>query len=149
MCIRDRIRTGPLPPGPAAVRLKPVRDALGFAVQPARLRLVPEGAPVQPDGVQACVQVDREWLKRLSVGSQIALTDARGKSRRLLVVEAGSRGALADTLQTCYLTPDVALTVKVATAANCTRPTHPASSHCPARCTCTAAMCCVWWPTTA
>ncbi|MBL8388282.1 MAG: pyruvate kinase [Hydrogenophaga sp.] len=107
-----KIRTGPLPPGPAVVRLKPVRDALGFAVQPARLRLVPEGTPVQPDGAQACVLVDREWLKRLRVGTQIELTDARGKPRRLLVVEAGSRGALADTLQTCYLTPDVALTVK-------------------------------------
>ncbi|WP_374409349.1 pyruvate kinase [Hydrogenophaga sp.] len=107
-----KIRTGPLPPGPAVVRLKPVRDALGFAVQPARLRLVPEGTPVQPDGAQACVLVDREWLKRLRVGTQIELIDARGKPRRLLVVEAGSRGALADTLQTCYLTPDVALTVK-------------------------------------
>lgn len=107
-----KIRTGPLPPGPAVLRLKPVRDALGFAVQPARLRLVPEGSPLQPEGAQACVQVDREWLKRLRVGTQIHLTDARGKSRRLLVVEAGRRGALADTLQTCYLTPDVALTVK-------------------------------------
>lgn len=106
-----KIRTGPLPPGPAVVRLKPLRDALGFAVQPARLRLVPEGSPLQTDGAQACVQVDREWLKRLRVGTQINLTDARGQSRRLLVVEAGRRGALADTLKTCYLTPDVALTV--------------------------------------
>jgi pyruvate kinase len=107
-----KIRTGALPPGPTVVRLKPQRDALGFAVRPARLRLVPEGAAPDTRDVQACVQVPADWLERLRVGTQIGLTDARGKSRRLLVVEAGPSGTVAETLQTCYLTPDVALSVK-------------------------------------
>lgn len=107
-----KIRTGALPPGPSVVRLKPQRDALGFAVRPARLRLRPEGATPDTRDVQACLQVEANWLQRLRVGSQIGLTDARGKSRRLLVVESGPRGAVAETLQTCYLTPDVALCVK-------------------------------------
>lgn len=107
-----KIRTGALPPGPTVVRLKPQRDALGFAVRPARLRLRPEGATPDMRDVQACLQVEADWLQRLRVGTQIGLTDARDKSRRLLVVEAGPRGAVAETLQTCYLTPDVALSVK-------------------------------------
>lgn len=107
-----KIRTGALPPGPAVLRLKPRRDALGFAVQPARLRLLPADRLPDLREVQGCVQVDPDWLQRLRVGTQIGLTDARGKPRRLLVVETGRAGAVAETLQGCYLTPEVALGVK-------------------------------------
>ena len=107
-----KIRTGALPPGPAVLRLKPRRDALGFAVQPARLRLLPADRLPDLREVQGSVQVDPDWLQRLRVGTQIGLTDARGKPRRLLVVETGRAGAVAETLQSCYLTPEVALGVK-------------------------------------
>lgn len=110
-----KIRTGDIQPGPQVLRLKPRRDELGFAVQPWRLRLVPADGPEvlgPPGQADAQVGVERDWLARLRVGGQITLTDARGKSRRLLVVEAGPGGAVAEGLQTCYLTPDVALGVK-------------------------------------
>lgn len=110
-----KIRTGSIPPGPQVLRLKPQRDELGFAVHPWRLRLVPDdGLPAAPSpaDADAQVRVDGDWLARLRVGGQIGLTDARGKTRRLLVVETGRSGVVAECLKTCYLTPDVALSVK-------------------------------------
>jgi pyruvate kinase len=56
--------------------------------------------------------VDKTWLARLRVGQQIHLTDARDKKRRLLVVECGSQGAVAEGLQTCYLAPETPLCIK-------------------------------------
>ncbi len=105
-----KIRTGAMPSGPAVLKLRPVRDELGFAVQPWRLRLVPAGAPAT--GVEPSVEMDPAWLVRLRVGQSIHLTDARNRQRRLLVVQAGAEGAIAEGLQTCYLTPETPLSVK-------------------------------------
>ena len=107
-----KIRTGAIAPRAPVLKLKPVRDELGFAVQAARLRLVHDGAaPVSPDA-DAQVVVDPDWLARLRVGTQIHLTDARGKKRRWLVVASDADGVVAECLETCYLTPDTALTCK-------------------------------------
>lgn len=105
-----KIRTGALPSGPAVLKLRPVRDELGFAVQPSRLRLVPAGAPAT--GVEPFVEMDAAWLARLRVGQQIHLNDARNKKRRLLVVQAGAEGAIAEGMETCYLTPETPLSIK-------------------------------------
>jgi pyruvate kinase len=40
-----KIRTGPLPAGPAVLKLRPARDEHGFATEPWRLRLVHPGMP--------------------------------------------------------------------------------------------------------
>lgn len=37
------------------------------------------------------------WLARLRIGKQIQLQDARGKKRRLLVVETDANGVIAET----------------------------------------------------
>ncbi len=105
-----KIRTGALPSGPSVLKLRPVRDELGFAVQPWRLRLVPPGAPAT--GVEPFVEMDAAWLARLRVGQQIHLNDARNKKRRLLVVQAGAEGAIAEGMETCYLTPETPLSIK-------------------------------------
>ncbi|UCU94521.1 pyruvate kinase [Hydrogenophaga taeniospiralis] len=107
-----KIRTGAIAPRAPVLKLKPVRDELGFAVQAARLRLVQGGAaPALPDA-DAQVVVDPDWLARLRVGTQIHLTDARGKKRSWLVVASDADGVVAECLETCYLTPDTALTCK-------------------------------------
>lgn len=106
-----KIRTGPLPVGPAVLKLRPVRDELGFATDPWRLQLLPAGTPPAA-GTGPQVLVDEGWLARLRVGQQIHLTDARDKKRRLLVVETGARGAIAEGLETCYLSPETPLCIK-------------------------------------
>ena len=106
-----KIRTGPLPAGPAVLKLRPARDELGFATDPWHLRLVHPASPAVA-GTEPCIVVDEDWLARLRVGQQIHLTDARDKKRRLLVVETGAHGAVAEGVETCYLTPDTPLSVK-------------------------------------
>lgn len=106
-----KIRTGALPAGPAVLKLRPVRDEFGFATDPWRLRLVHPAAPT-PTSAEPHAVVDQDWLARLRVGQQIHLTDARDKQRRMLVVEAGAHGAVAQGMETCYLTPETPLSVK-------------------------------------
>jgi pyruvate kinase len=106
-----KIRTGALPAGPAVLRLRPVRDAFGFATDPWRLQLAPVGqataAPHSPG-----IAVDADWLARLRVGQQIHLTDARGKKRRWLVVQSGAAGAVVEGMASCYVTPETALSLQ-------------------------------------
>ncbi|MBA4260985.1 MAG: pyruvate kinase [Comamonadaceae bacterium] len=106
-----KIRTGPLPPGPTVLKLRPVRDQLGFATEPWRLRLLHPGASAAT-GAEPCIVVDDSWLARLRVGQQIHLNDVRDKKRRLLVVQTGTHGVLVEGMQTCYLTPETPLSVK-------------------------------------
>lgn len=106
-----KIRTGPLPAGPAVLKLRPLRDELGFAIGPWRLRLLHSGLSPAA-GPEPGIEVDADWLARLRVGQQIHLTDARGKKRRLLVVDSGAHGVMAEGMETCYLTPETPLSVR-------------------------------------
>ncbi|MFP8777093.1 pyruvate kinase [Hydrogenophaga sp. RWCD_12] len=106
-----KIRTGPLAEGPAVLKLKPLRDELGFATHPWRLRLEHTASDAATAAVP-CVVVDKDWLARLRTGHQVHLTDARDKKRRLLVVESDDRGAVVEGMDTCYLTPETPLSVK-------------------------------------
>lgn len=106
-----KIRTGPLPDGPAVLKLKPGRDELGFVTQPWRLRLV---SPTmgRATGPEPQVGIDTDWLDRLRLGQQVHLIDAREKKRRLLVVEHGAQGVVVEGTASCYLTLETPLSVK-------------------------------------
>ena len=106
-----KIRTGSIAPGPAVIKLKPERDALGNAVAPSRLRIEAAGSTSSATA-QARIVADADWLAPLRVGKQIEITDARTKKRRLLVVESDAEGVVAECLETYYLTPDTALSDK-------------------------------------
>ena len=106
-----KIRTGPLPDGPAVLKLRPARDEHGFATESWRLRLLPSDTPA-PVGTDPCIVVDGDWLALLHVGQQIHLCDARSKKRRMLVVKIDAHGAVAEGLETCYITPETPLSLK-------------------------------------
>ncbi len=106
-----KIRTGTIAPGPAVIKLKPERDAMGNAVAPSRLRIETAGSTTSTKA-QARILADADWLAPLRVGKQIEITDARTKKRRLLVVESDADGVMAECLETYYLTPDTALSYK-------------------------------------
>jgi pyruvate kinase len=106
-----KIRTGAVAPGPAVLKLKPERDAMGNAVTPSRLRIEAAGSTTSTTA-QARIVADADWLAPLRIGKQIEITDARTKKRRLLVVECDADGVVAECLETYYLTPDTALSYK-------------------------------------
>lgn len=105
-----KLRTGPLLPGPAVVRARPTRDALGQVVAPARVWLSAEESPQPPPTpASASLRVPAAWLARLQPGEPVRFTDARAARRTLHVVETSDRGCWAEMQRTAYFVPGLTL----------------------------------------
>ena len=105
-----KLRTGPIEPGPAIVRIRPSRDVLGRVTAPARVWLTPETSPhVAPTPADACLPVPAAWLSLLRPGDRLRLVDARGAKRRFLVMDATDEGCWAETDKTAYIVPGTML----------------------------------------
>ncbi len=105
-----KLRTGPLRPGPAVVRVRPTRDHLGRPVEPGRLWLTADGSGDTPDGAVA-VPVDGAWVRRRRVGDLVTFTDTRGRTRAYEALEVTPDGVVAACPRTSYLTPGMVLSV--------------------------------------
>lgn len=106
-----KIRTGQLAMRPPVLKLKPGKDELGRVYRSARLHLRPINSNEQMPDTDASIGVWDAWLARLKIGTSIHFSDARGAKRHLLVVQNDDKGAIAESLQTAYLTPDTTLTI--------------------------------------
>lgn len=79
-----KLRTGPLTPGPAVVKLRPHRDAFGHVVAPGRAWFTAaDGAAPAPEPGMTVVTVSGEWLTRRQAGEVLTVRDTRGATRRL------------------------------------------------------------------
>lgn len=107
-----KLRTGPMAPGPAVLKLKPKRDELGQVIATAKLGLRPAGSTLAVAGADATLGVDEAWLAQLKAGDRIRLTDARDARRDLHVVVRNDAGVLAECDRTVYLVPQTLLTLK-------------------------------------
>ncbi len=103
-----KLRTGPLLPGPQAIRVGPKRDGLGRVVSPAKVWLA---APVASDasvpthvGIVTVPVEDASWIERRRFGDRLELIDSRGAQRHWDVVDVAEGGCLVSTEQTTYLT---------------------------------------------
>jgi len=105
-----KLRTGPLEPGPAVVRVRPHRDVLGRVTAPARVWLTSESSPhLPPSSATACLQVPSGWLAHLRNGECVTFTDARDADRSLDIVDVTDRGCWAEATRTAYLVPGTIL----------------------------------------
>jgi len=104
-----KLRTGPIAAGPAVLKLKPDRDALGAVVAPIRLGLRPAGSRQNVPGATAHVGVDPSWLAALEIADRVDLVDARAGARRFTVLAKLDEGALVEGLRTTYLTDETRL----------------------------------------
>lgn len=105
-----KLRTGPLAPGPAVTRVRPLRDAFGRVTAPARLWFTRIDAPqpaLTPAGASLLVAAD--WLARLQADDEVTFTDARDAHRACRVIEVNERGVWAEITQTAYLVPAIRL----------------------------------------
>ena len=108
-----KLRTGPVAPGAAVVRVRPVRDALGCVVRPARVWLTPAHAPTPPPApAGATLPVPGAWIAGLSRGDRVRLVDARGSKRTWDVESIEDGGAWATADQTAYVVPGTRLHLK-------------------------------------
>jgi pyruvate kinase len=100
-----KLRTGPLEPGPAVIKVRPQRDALGRVTAPARVWLFAQEEPREPiTAAAASLPVPQAWLERLAKGNTLRFVDAREKQRELLVVDSTPDGCWATIERTAYLT---------------------------------------------
>lgn len=103
-----KLRTGPIEPGPAVLRIRPQRDAFGRVTAAARVWLTPadrmEPAPVA--GVPV-VPLSAPWLASLEPGEELRFTDARGSRRLWTIVERAQGGCWAEASKTCYVIPGI------------------------------------------
>jgi pyruvate kinase len=106
-----KIRTGSIEPGPAVLKRRPQRDALGRVTAPARLWLHPPGGPAPAEPPAPSVEVSAEWLTGLRPGDKIALVDARGRKRGLTVRALQAGSACVECERTLYLVPETVLAV--------------------------------------
>ena len=105
-----KLRTGPLEPGPAVVRIHPCRDAYGRVTAPARVWLSPEDSLRQPPSPSsACLPVPSPWLARLQVGDVVKFTDARDSRRSFEVIDVTDQGCWAEAGRTAYIVPGTRL----------------------------------------
>ncbi|GAA4380170.1 pyruvate kinase [Agromyces bauzanensis] len=123
-----KLRTGPIQPGPQVLKVRPVRDALGRTVEPARLRLtaeIPDAAAAAsatatepaaeepaadgPARLPVVAVADQAWLRGLAEGDAVRLRDARGRRRRLRVVGVAGPDRIVEVDRTVYFTPGIRL----------------------------------------
>jgi pyruvate kinase len=105
-----KLRTGPLEPGPAVVRIRPQRDVRGKVTAPARIWLTFETSPrAAPTAADASFPLPDGWLARLSIGDRVSLVDARGAKRTLVVRDVTRDGCWAEMTKTAYVEPGTVL----------------------------------------
>ena len=105
-----KLRTGPLMPGPAVIKLRPGRDAFGRVRAPARIWLSTDpglqGPPAPADG---CLKVPGAWLQTLAEGDTVHCKDARDARREFMVVDKLRTGCWLECRKTTYITNGTAL----------------------------------------
>ena len=108
--VGPKLRTGPLEPGPAVLRIRPRRDVYGRVTTPARVWLTSETAPqAPPSPADASLLVPAAWLTHLRAGEDVKLTDARASKRVFRIVDVSDRGCWAEATKTTYIVPGTVL----------------------------------------
>ena len=97
-----KFRTGHMRTGPKVIRLKPEKNDYGIVVNPIRFWIAPPDEP--PEDIKTpYLPVERSWYKKLKKGTVVQLMDARGKKRKIKIIEESFRGKWATTNDTTYI----------------------------------------------
>ena len=105
-----RLRTGPLEPGPAVLKIRPQRDRLGKVSEPAKVALVAAETRGRSEGAEGPeIPVPGSWLRRRRRGERVRLRDARGALRELRILLPVGDGWSATLANTAYITNGVRL----------------------------------------
>ncbi|WP_420150174.1 pyruvate kinase [Spirosoma sp.] len=97
-----KIRTGPLPPGEAVLKVKPQRNTLGQVMIPARIWLS-TSRKAAPASVDNCLRLNSAtWLSEVNVGDKLTFKDARGSNRSMTITDVTKAGCWAELSKTAY-----------------------------------------------
>ena len=100
-----RLRTGPLEPGAAVLKVRPTRDQSGRVVREARIEIRSPGSSTNL-GVFGTPRLiaSADWLSRRRVREQLEFLDARGSRRTLRVESRSPGGVVVRADRTSYFT---------------------------------------------
>ena len=104
-----KLRTGPVAPGQEVLKWKPVRDALGQVTMSARVYFS-STATAAPAGA-VLVHLRPGPPLHAQSGDELRLTDARGRRRKLKLIEVTPDGWLCTCDRTGYVTTGMRLTL--------------------------------------
>ena len=96
-----KLRTGPISPSPGIIRWKPVRNDLGQVTRPAYITFCRED--YSPGDETIAIPVKGSIFRHAQAGYTIELTDTRGRSRTLLVVEVDRSSCVCTNDRTGYV----------------------------------------------
>jgi pyruvate kinase len=105
-----KLRTGPIEPGPAVVKWRPLRDTIGRVTEPARVRFV--ARMHEGDAGDATIPVEGDLLAKAKPGDTVELVDTRRRKRLLRVVEVRAGECLCETATTAYVVPGIRLSLR-------------------------------------
>ena len=95
-----RLRTGPIEPGPALLKVRPTRDSAGHVLRPARVRLVSAASAHPAPNAEPELVVPLDWIRRRRRQELLRLRDARGARRRLRVESSSGKELIVSVEQT-------------------------------------------------
>ena len=105
-----KLRTGPIAPGPAVVKWRPKRDAIGQITEPAHVRLVTRVH--ENDATEPTIPVEGALIAKARSGDSIVFDDTRDRKRVLEVKEVRLGECLCETENTAYVVPGTTLTLQ-------------------------------------
>ncbi len=99
-----KLRTAPFEAGPAVVRYRPPKDALGRVVCALAVPVV-SGA-LAAGGALPPIVVPEDWIARVRVGDLLETCDSRDRRRAFRIGRVSGGAAVAEIDRTTYLTPE-------------------------------------------
>jgi pyruvate kinase len=102
-----KLRTRSIEPGPAVVKLRPIRNAVGQVIEVARVRLL---ADTVESGEADAIPVDAVLIEKAEPGDTFTFDDAR--NRTLYVVEIRPGECLCETDRAAYVVPGTRLELR-------------------------------------
>jgi pyruvate kinase len=105
-----KLRTGPIAPGPAVVKWRPSRNAVGHVTEPARLRLVTRVH--ESDADEPMIPVEGTLIANAKTGDSIVFADTRDRKRVLEVKEVRAGECFCETDNTAYVVPGTPFTLQ-------------------------------------
>jgi pyruvate kinase len=105
-----KLRTGPLEPGPAVLKIRPLRDVFGHVTAPVRIWVTDvHGGQAAPSQASATLSLPAAWLAKLRVADVVTFTDVRGAHRVMYVADIGAGGVWMELTKTSYIVPGTPL----------------------------------------
>jgi len=102
---RPKVRVGPMVPGPEVIKLRPLRDAAGMVLEPARIWLAPMSRTdaVAERQKRVVIPVAAGDLASIRAGDKLDFTDARGSRRQMMVTGRTGEFVGAECFRTSYV----------------------------------------------